>query len=218
MPYYAVFEGSVYPEKTDASNKFYETLSPHLRRQPGLVEEINYLNQNPSDSMLLSSWISEEALTGWQVLPIHLRIQKAAREGVFSSYRIRLGHESESATSRMTSNPGQFMVLYQHPKGSAHVLDDAHGSLLPSMEHLLREGRDSSEILKGLLDHAIWSTETHILHVSGWPDGVTAEKFENALKRVPGDWLRRIAVARDYTGTHRREAPKKTEPDSEKEL
>ncbi|KAJ9654526.1 hypothetical protein H2198_006469 [Neophaeococcomyces mojaviensis] len=218
MPYYAIFEGSVYPEKTDASNKFYETLSPHLRRQRGLVEEINYFNQNPNDSMLLSSWISEEALTEWQVLPIHLRIQKAAREGVFSSYRIRLGHESESATSKMTSSPGQFMVLYQHPKSSAHGLDDANRSLLPSMGHLLGEGYDPSEILKALLDHALWSTETHMLHVSGWPDKATAEIFEHSLKRVPGDWLRRIAVARDYTGTHRREAPEKTEPDSDKKL
>lgn len=213
MPYYAIFEGTVHPSKTSTSDKFYSTLAPHLRRQPGLVEEINYLNQNPHDSMLLSSWVSEEALTKWQTLPIHLRIQKAARGGVFSSFRIRLGWESESATSRMTEAPGQFMVLYQHPKGSAHGSNNTN-----SMEHLLRDGCDASEILRALLDHAVWWTETHVLHVSGWPDVATVEKFENSLERVPGDWLRRIAVARDYTGIHRREAPEKTEPDSEKRL
>jgi len=213
MPYYAVFEGTVYTDKQETSYKFYETLNPHLRKQPGLVEEINYLNDKPNDSMLLSSWINEEALVGWQVLPIHLRIQKAGRESVFSSYRIRTGYESDSTTCRMTSKTGSFMVLFQHPKDSALQPENLHGSLPSGMKHLLREDCKHNEVFQGLLDHSIWLTETHILQVSGWPNLEVAERFGHSLKRVPGDWLRRIAVHRDYKKTDREEAPAKTEPD-----
>lgn len=216
MPYYAVFEGSVYVDKQETSDKFYETLSPHLRKQIGLVEEINYLNDKPTDSMLLSSWINEEALVGWQVLPIHLRIQKAGREHVFSSYRIRTGYESDSTTSRMTSKTGTFMVLFQHPKDSALQRENLHESLPSNMEHLLREDFEPDKVFKDILDHSIWLTETHMLHVSGWPNLEAAEQFEHSLRRVPGDWLRQIVVHRDYTRTDRKEAPAKTEPDVER--
>ncbi|KAK3707270.1 hypothetical protein LTR37_012271 [Vermiconidia calcicola] len=216
MPVYVVFEGVTRSDQLQRSDNFYTTLSPHLRNQPGLIEEINYGNQSPNDSMLLSSWMNEEALVAWQILPILLRIEKAGHEKVFSSYRIRVGWEEEVPPPKArTFKPGHYMVLYQHPKISEHMSEPWQESIQMPVKSILLDDVDSASVLKRLLDHSVWLTETHILHVSGWPDAALAEGFEHSIKRVPGDWLRRIAVDRDYTGQDRDEAPRKTEPDDE---
>ncbi|KAK3710245.1 hypothetical protein LTR37_010466 [Vermiconidia calcicola] len=207
MPVYVVFEGTTRSDQLQ---------SPHLGKQPGLIEEINYGNQSPNDSMLLSSWMNEETLVAWQILPIHLRIEKAGREKGFSSYRIIVGWEEEVPLPKArTSKPGHYMVLYQHPKISEHTLEPWQESIQMPVESILLDDVDSSSLLKRLLDHSLWLTETHILHVSGWPDAALAEGFEHSIKRVPGNWLHGIAVDRDYTGQDKDEAPRKTEPDDD---
>jgi len=164
------------------------------------VEEVNYLNGAPLDSMLLSSWTDEHALSEWQKLPIHLRIQQKARNDIYSSYRIRLGWETSDASTSRTKSEGRFMVLYQHKKDEQQ--------LHAEVRDLLRDLAEAETILGGMLDHSVWWTDTHELHVTGWSDDSAAVAFERSIKRSSGDYLRHIVVDRDYTMTDREEAPR----------
>lgn len=220
MPFYAIFEGTKYPTGSSRSQSYYKALKPHLREQNGLIEEVGYFNDNAVDGMLLSSWTSEEAMNAWRTLPTHLRVQQAAREEVFASYRIRIGVEAEadgevdynSSNTRITSAPGRVVVLYQRPIATTSQIKIDFSEISSELtKSLLMEDSDDTTTLKDILDQSTWVTKTHVLHVSGWSDVASAEAFEGSIRRVPGDWRRRIVVTRDYTKVDRKEAPPKTE-------
>lgn len=219
MPIHVVFEVTADASKLETSEKYYETLSPHLRKQPGFIEELNYVNDDPNSSLAMSSWVSEEALLARQILPAHLRIEKAARENVFESYRVRLGWEEQAPEPKArTGKKGRRMVLHQQPRSIRPALatrsccnDDEIGAA--SVQDMWREDADASSVLQELVDHRIWWNDTHTLHVTSWLDAARAEAFAADVERVPGDWLRRVAVDREYTRVDRKEVPQNTEPD-----
>lgn len=220
MPFYAIFEGVKHLTGMSRSQSYYKALKPHLREQNGLIEEANYFNDIESDGMLLSCWTSEDAMNAWRTLPTHLRIQQAAREEVFASYRIRIGFEAEGdeevdydpSSARTTSGPGRVMILYQRPIATTSQAQSTFGGICGEFaKSLLMDDSDDSAIMKEMIDHSIWVTKTHVLHVSGWLNVASAEVFERSLRRVPDDWQRRIMVVRDYTKVDRKEAPEKIE-------
>jgi heme-degrading monooxygenase HmoA len=205
MPYYAIFSGTMFPNKQTQSLTYYTKLSPLLRKQSGLLEEINYFNANTCDTLLLSSWRDEKSLAKWQAEPTHLRIQHAARENVFESLRVRIGSEG-LAVGEGEGNPVlSVVVLHQRPRTWPHP--ESAKEVVVDYGTLLRPGVDVSQIIDHLLDHSVWLTETSVLHITAWRSASQAEAFEDSLLRMPGDWLHRVAIEREYTKTKREYAP-----------
>jgi heme-degrading monooxygenase HmoA len=66
-------------------------LRPLLAGIPGFIAIERFVSlANPDKVLSLSFWRDEEAVRAWRNLPLHRRVQQAARNRIFRDYRLRV--------------------------------------------------------------------------------------------------------------------------------
>lgn len=80
----------------EGTAKYFELggmLQEHLRRMPGFISVERFESVNhPGKYLSLSFWESEEAAAGWRNQTDHRVSQKRGHAGLFTDYRISVGH------------------------------------------------------------------------------------------------------------------------------
>ena len=208
--YFVILESTVPKSRTAISAAYYTNMQKLLHAQPGFISEVPF--GSPFDEerqTLVSKWVDGSSVRKWRLQHDHLKIEKKGRETVFGDYRLRAGpkllsdgEEDEGNEMTSTHKQGHFMVLYEQPiAGIMTPLSHEITALLDDAKF------DVSAVTTRLIDVAVHQGEQTALWVSGWPTKAAAVEFESSLRRVPGDEIHIIRVARDYGKNDRAEAP-----------
>jgi heme-degrading monooxygenase HmoA len=88
-----IFEVTPKADGKDAYLDLAAELKPSVERIDGFlgIERFESLS-TPGKLLSLSWWRDEEAVKRWRELPQHRAAQKAGREELFASYRLRVAH------------------------------------------------------------------------------------------------------------------------------
>jgi heme-degrading monooxygenase HmoA len=211
----AMLEVHPIPEQVDAYLGMAKMLRPELDRIDGFIDNNRYASLTRDGWLLsLSSWRDEKSLIRWRTEATHNKIMQAARDRVFSDYRLRIGQ-----TVSDTHVPAGQVLLEQRldvtetGQGKAVTLHD--GKLSPDWVKQSGAGPvarslgvDTSApgvISWDVFEHLI--TPGDMIVVVTWRDQATAEAFLG--KAAPADESRRrnIRIIREYGMFDRREAP-----------
>ena len=87
-----IFEVNPRPEAWDAYLSHAATLRPELLAIDGFIANERYASLGrPGWLVSLSPWRDEKALVRWRTQPKHHKTMQAARDRIFSDYRLRIG-------------------------------------------------------------------------------------------------------------------------------
>ena len=88
----AMLEVKPIPEQFDAYLAMAKMLRPELEKIEGFIDNNRYASLTRDGWLLsLSSWRDEKSLIRWRVSTKHHKVQQAARDRIFSDYRLRIG-------------------------------------------------------------------------------------------------------------------------------
>jgi heme-degrading monooxygenase HmoA len=88
----AMLEVHPIPEQFDAYLGMAKMLRPELEKIDGFIDNNRYASLTRDGWLLsLSSWRDEKSLIRWRSQETHHKIMQAARDRVFSDYRLRIG-------------------------------------------------------------------------------------------------------------------------------
>ncbi|PLQ00019.1 antibiotic biosynthesis monooxygenase [Cupriavidus pauculus] len=211
----AMLEVSPFPEQSDAYLGMARVLRPELDKIDGFIDNTRYASLTRDGWLLsLSSWRDEKALVRWRTTASHHKVQQAARDRVFSDYRLRIGE-----TARDTRlPPGQALTTQRldvtaSGAGKAVILLDAKSS--PGW----LDGASADEVAisvglnpksPGLISWDVFralQAPDEVIAVATWRDESAALAYEMSA-RVPNDVRQRtIRIVREYGMFDRREAP-----------
>lgn len=193
-----VFESTVPPAAASASDKFYAKLLPILQTYSGFIKETSYVSSLDETSEVLVGYFEDEAAAlRWRNDATHLRIQKAAREKIFSKYRVRVGNLVPTESLKAVPQPEQgaerlLVVLEQRKAGDAVRLSRADIGAAIGEE--------------GISDFAAYASEDSFVSL------VTMASYEAAAILASSEVVAQCAsmstiqVSRDYSGIDRSEA------------
>ena len=207
--FFIVFESTTPISKEAIAGEYYLQMQTLLQTQPGFISEVPFASPiHPDQTVLVAKWTDETGVHIWRKQHDHLRIQYKARQGIFETYRLRVGPDSSSSSEggeqeegeaqNQTKHKGRFVVLYEGPTSTStanvtDLLDTAKGSV--------------DDVAAELVDASVYQGEKSMLWISSWPTKEAAAGFENAICRTEGDAVHVFSVKRDYGGTDRSEAP-----------
>jgi heme-degrading monooxygenase HmoA len=211
----AMLEVNPKPEQFDAYLGMAKMLRPELEKIEGFVDNNRYASLTREGWLLsLSSWRDEKALVRWRSTANHHKIMQAARDRVFTDYRLRIGQTV--ADTRVPAGQvllDQGLDATETGVGKAVTLLDAKRA----PEWVKEAGADA--VAKSLgLDAAAaglvaWDafdallTPGDVIAVATWTDLSSAQAFERNTTLPEGVRLRHIRVVREYGMFDRREAP-----------
>jgi heme-degrading monooxygenase HmoA len=211
----AMLEVHPIPAQVDAYLGMAKMLRPELDKIDGFVDNNRYASLTREGWLLsLSSWRDEKALIRWRTEPTHNKIMQAARDRVFSDYRLRIGQ-----TVSDTHVPAGYVLLEQRldvtevGQGKTVTLHD--GKFSP--EWIRQAG--AAEVAKSLgvdtsapglvswdvFEHLI--TPGDVIAVATWLDHAAAVAFERSAAKADALRQRNIRIIREYGMFDRREAP-----------
>jgi heme-degrading monooxygenase HmoA len=211
----AMLEVKPIPEQFDAYLAMAKMLRPELEKIEGFIDNNRYASLTRDGWLLsLSSWRDEKSLVRWRTTTKHHKIQQAARDRVFSDYRLRIGQ-----TVTDTRLPEGEVLLEQRldvtevGAGTAVMLLDAKRDA----DWVKQGGADAVRQSLGLdlqADGLVkWDAFDALLApgdvivVATWRDMDAAEAFERKATLPEGVRLRNIRIIREYGMFDRREAP-----------
>jgi heme-degrading monooxygenase HmoA len=211
----AMLEVKPYPEQFDAYLGMAKMLRPELEKVEGFIDNNRYGSLTRDGWLLsLSSWRDEKSLIRWRVSTKHHKIQQAARDRVFSDYRLRIGQ-----TVADTRLPEGEVLLEQRldvtevGAGTAVTLLDVRRD----PDWVKQAGADAVRESLGLDLRApglvAWDAfdallaPGDVMAVATWRDISDAEAFAREATLPEGVRLRHIRIIREYGMFDRREAP-----------
>jgi heme-degrading monooxygenase HmoA len=211
----AMLEVKPIPEQFDAYLAMAKMLRPELEKIEGFIDNNRYASLTRDGWLLsLSSWRDEKSLIRWRVSTKHHKVQQAARERIFSDYRLRIGQ-----TVADTRLPQGEVLLEQRldvtevGAGTAVTLLDARrdpdwvkqvdaDAVRKSLGlDLQADGLVAWDAFDALL------TPGDVIAVATWRDIRAAQAFEREATLPEGVRLRHIRIIREYGMFDRREAP-----------
>jgi heme-degrading monooxygenase HmoA len=211
----AMLEVNPIPEQFDAYLGMAKMLRPELDKIEGFIDNNRYASlTRPGWLLSLSSWRDEKSLIRWRVESKHFKIQQAARDRVFSDYRLRIGQ-----TVADTHVPAGYALSEQRldetetGAGKAVTLIDAQRAA----EWVKQAGAEAVALSLNLdlaaTDLVAWDifdalmAPGDVIAVLTWRDLAAARAFEQSITLPEGARLRHIRVIREYGMYDRREAP-----------
>ncbi|MFM0466417.1 MULTISPECIES: antibiotic biosynthesis monooxygenase family protein [Paraburkholderia] len=190
-------------------------LRPELEKIVGFIDNNRYASLTRDGWLLsLSTWRDEKSLVRWRTTTKHHQVQQAARDRVFSDYRLRIGQVVED-----TCLPEGEVLLEQRldvtETGAGTAVTLLAATYAP--EWLRQAGAEA--VVKSMgLDLAAsglvaWDvfdalmTPGDVIAVLTWRDLEAAQVFQREATLPANVHLRHIRVVREYGMFDRREAP-----------
>ncbi|QBR03858.1 antibiotic biosynthesis monooxygenase family protein [Paraburkholderia pallida] len=211
----AMLEVNPKPEQFNAYLGMAKVLRPELEKIDGFIDNNRYASLTREGWLLsLSSWRDEKALVRWRSQAAHHKIMQAARDRVFSDYRLRIGQ----VVSDNQLPAGQVLIEQR-----LDVTETGRGTAVT-----LREGTFSPDWVKqagaeavakslgvdtgapGLVAWDVFDalmTPGDVIAVMTWRDEAAAEAFERDAATADGLRRRNVRIIREYGMFDRREAP-----------
>lgn len=211
----AMLEVHPIPEQFDAYLGMAKMLRPELEKIDGFIDNNRYASLTREGWLLsLSSWRDEKSLIRWRSQETHHKIMQAARDRVFSDYRLRIGQTvSDTQLPAGQVLREQRLDVTETGQGSAVTLHDGKFST----EWVKQAGADAVAIALGVdtnapglvswdvFDHLV--TPGEVIAVVTWRDHAAVEAFEREAAESERSRLRNIRIIREYGMFDRREAP-----------
>ncbi|SOE75130.1 Heme-degrading monooxygenase HmoA [Burkholderia sp. OK233] len=219
----AMLEVHPIPEQFNAYLGMAKMLRPELEKIDGFIDNNRYASLTREGWLLsLSSWRDEKALIRWRSQETHHQIMQAARDGVFSDYRLRIGQTlSDTHVPAGQVLREQRLDVTEVGQGTALTLHD--GKFSP--EWLKENGAEAVAKSLGVDTNApdlvSWDVfdallaPGEVIAVLTWHDHAAAEAFLGKTATGDASRLRNIRIIREYGMFDRREAPqyfKKAQP------
>lgn len=216
----AMLEVEPKPDQFDAYLGMAKMLRPELEQIDGFIDNNRYASLTRKGWLLsLSSWRDEKSLIRWRTTTKHHKVQQAARDRVFSDYRLRIGQ-----TVADTQLPAgevlreQRLDVTEVGAGTAVTLLDArrearwveHGGADAVRQSLGLELQAPGLVAWDAFDALL--SPGDVIVVATWRDLSAALAFQREVTLPEGVRLRHIRVVREYGMFDRREAPQYFEP------
>lgn len=218
--YLILFQLSAPASKGAIIAKYYTQLATLLPVQPGFISTTSLTSpHDPTQHLEYAKWKDESGVHVWRTQHDHLQIQKKAREGLFSDYRLRTGYEvglgdggigakvdeeedADATLGRVTKHEEAYALVYERPaeKESSTPSEDVMTLVDPGKS--LQEG-----VKQGLVDSTVFQSEHLIVWLSGWRTKAAVVGFLGSVVGVDGDAVHLVRVKRDYGISDRSEAP-----------
>jgi heme-degrading monooxygenase HmoA len=211
----AMLEVNPVPDQFDAYLGMAKMLRPELEKIDGFIDNTRYASLTRAGWLLsLSSWRDEKSLVRWRTTTKHHKIQQAARDRVFSDYRLRIGQIvadtrvpeghalSEQRLDATETGVGKAVTLLE-AKRSPDWLKEAGAQ---GVAKSLGLDTDAHSLLAWDAFDALLEPGNVII-VATWPDQAAADAFEHNANLPDDVRVRHIRVIREYGMFDRREAP-----------
>jgi len=211
----AMLEVKPIPEQFDAYLAMAKMLRPELEKIEGFIDNNRYASLTRDGWLLsLSSWRDEKSLVRWRISTKHHKVQQAARDRIFSDYRLRIGQTV--ADTRLPAGEvllEQRMDVTEVGAGTAVTLLDAtrdpdwvrQGGAEAVRETLGLDLRADGLVAWDAFDALL--SPGDVIVVATWQDMDAAEAFERTATLPDGVRLRHVRIIREYGMFDRREAP-----------
>lgn len=211
----AMLEVNPVPEQFDAYLGMAKMLRPELEKIEGFIDNNRYASLTREGWLLsLSSWRDEKSLIRWRTTTKHHKIQQAARDRVFSDYRLRIGQtvadtrlpQGEALTEQRLDvtevGAGKAVTLLDATRDAAWVRQAGADAVRESLGLPIdAEGLVAWDVFDALM------TPGDVIVVAIWRDMAAAETFERQTALAQDARLRHIRIIREYGMFDRREAP-----------
>ncbi|KAI5361696.1 hypothetical protein Slin15195_G128150 [Septoria linicola] len=217
--FYATFEQTIPADKFSLAAAYYTTLKPILTESPGALFHAPYsCPYDATQYLALAKFSNETAVQAWRTQHDHARIQEKSREQVFNDYRVRVGpleplsKDKTECSHTTTANRGRFLVIYEQPLSdmSRPLEHQDIPILLGPSEDEDDEGEEPGsciDVLKGLVDSAVYQNDTSLIWLSAWPTRDDAVRYVSSIDRTQEDNVNLVRVSREYSMSDREEAP-----------
>ena len=211
----AMLEVHPIPEQVDAYLGMAKMLRPELDKIDGFIDNNRYASLTREGWLLsLSSWRDEKSLVRWRTEATHNKIMQAARDRVFSDYRMRIGQTvSDTHVPEGRVLLEQRLDVTETGQGKAVTLHD--GKFSP--EWVKQSGAEAVAKTLGVdtnaTDLVSWDVfdalmaPGDVIAVLTWRDQAAAEAFLVKAATADASRLRNIRIVREYGMFDRREAP-----------
>ncbi|MGX6999705.1 antibiotic biosynthesis monooxygenase family protein [Caballeronia sp. KNU42] len=211
----AMLEVHPIPEQFDAYLGMAKMLRPELEKIDGFIDNNRYASLTRDGWLLsLSSWRDEKSLIRWRSQETHHKIMQAARDRVFSDYRLRIGQTvSDTHLPAGQVLREQRLDVTETGQGTAVSLHDGEFST----EWVKQAGAAAVASALGVDTSApglvSWDVFDHlvtpgvVIAVVTWRDQAAVEAFERDAASSERSRLRNIRIIREYGMFDRREAP-----------
>jgi heme-degrading monooxygenase HmoA len=211
----AMLEVNPKPEQFNAYLGMAKVLRPELEKIDGFIDNNRYAGLTREGWLLsLSSWRDEKALVRWRSQAAHHKIMQAARDRVFSDYRLRIGQ----VVSDNQLPAGQVLIeqrldVTETGRGTAVTLHEGKFSpdaVKQAGEEALAKSLGVDTSAAGLVAWDVFDalmTPGDVIAVVTWRDQAAAVAFEREAATADGMRQRNVRIIREYGMFDRREAP-----------
>ena len=190
-------------------------LRPELDKIDGFIDNNRFASLTREGWLLsLSSWRDEKSLIRWRTETTHNKIMQAARDRVFSDYRLRIGQTvSDTQVPAGQVLREQRLDVTETGEGTAVTLHDGRFSpewVTEASAEAVADALGVDASAPGLVSWDVFDalmTPGDVIAVVTWRDHAAAVAFER--NAATADVLRRrnIRIIREYGMFDRREAP-----------
>jgi heme-degrading monooxygenase HmoA len=211
----AMLEVNPIPEQFDAYLSMAKMLRPELEKIDGFIDNARYASLTREGWLLsLSSWRDEKSLVRWRTTTKHHKVMQAARDRVFTDYRLRIGQ-----TVTDTQVPEGQVLLEQRldvtevGAGKAATLLDAKRApdwVKQAGAEAVAKSVGFETGAPGLVAWDVFDalmTPGDVIVVATWRDQAAAEAFERGAQLPDDVRTRQVRIIREYGMYDRREAP-----------
>ncbi|MGV2291797.1 antibiotic biosynthesis monooxygenase [Trinickia sp. YCB016] len=211
----AMLEVNPKPDQFNAYLGMAKMLRPEIEKIDGFIDNNRYASLTREGWLLsLSSWRDEKALVRWRSQQAHHKIMQAARDRVFSDYRLRIGQVlSDNQLPEGHALIEQRMDVTETGRGTAVTVHQ--GTFAP--DWVKQAGAEAVAKALGVDTNApglvAWdaydalATPGDAIAVVTWLDQAAAEAFERDAAAADGPRRRSVRIIREYGMFDRREAP-----------
>jgi heme-degrading monooxygenase HmoA len=211
----AMLEVHPIPEQFDAYLGMAKMLRPELEKIDGFIDNNRYASLSRDGWLLsLSSWRDEKSLIRWRTESTHNKIMQAARDRIFSDYRLRIGQTvSDTRLPAGQILRDQRLDVTEVGQGSAVSLHDGKFSPDWVRQAGAEEVAKSLGVNTSAPSLVSWDVfdalmaPGNVIAVVTWRDQEAAEASLGNAATTDVARLRAIRIVREYGMFDRREAP-----------
>ena len=211
--FYAAFEQTISNDRS-SSPDLYNTklIKPFLtnnnhNNNSASISDVPYLcPYDDTQHLSLAKLSDEDAVQHWDLQDDHLHTQD--EELVLdSNCRLRLGplvplHKDniDICPTTATTKRGRFLVIYEQPLSdtSKPQRDQDIPVLLGPAEDEGGEIGSCIDVLKCLVDSAVYQNDRSLVWLSAWPSRADAVRYVGSIDRTLEDNVNLVRISRDY--------------------
>jgi heme-degrading monooxygenase HmoA len=211
----AMLEVKPIPDQLDVYLGMAKMLRPELDKIDGFIDNNRFASLTREGWLLsLSSWRDEKSLIRWRTETTHNKIMQAARDRVFSDYRLRIGQTvSDTQVPAGQVLREQRLDVTETGEGTAVTLHDGRFSpewVKEASAEAVADALGVDASAPGLVSWDVFDAllaPGDVIAVVTWRDHAAAEAFLGDAATPDVSRLRNIRIVREYGMFDRREAP-----------